>query len=134
MSFDCVWRETPNSAQDDGGRLTGANAGVLRCASEWQSLRGIPMFDAVVLRRTWGTRICCLDMWLGALAQVLEEDVADGGGGDGNGEILEREDVVQRDGEGLARAVSAVEFAHQEVGVEEEDDEGNLDHRPAKVS
>jgi len=73
------------------------------------------------------------DAGLGAFAQMLEDDVADGRGDDGDGEILDGEDVVEGDGEGLASAVGAVEFAHEEVGIEEEDDERDLDDRSADV-
>src|ERR1039457_5628447 len=66
-------------------------------------------------------------------AQVFEDDVADGCGDDGDGEVLDGEDVGEGDGEGLAEAVDAVELAHQQVGIEEEDDERNLDHRTADV-
>src|ERR1017187_8413104 len=69
----------------------------------------------------------------GLFAQVLECDVADGCGDDGDGEVLDSEDVVEGDGEGLAGAVDTVELAHEQVGIEEEDDERNLDHRTADV-
>jgi len=62
------------------------------------------------------------------LAEVFEDDVADDGGEDGDGEVLAGDDVVQGEGEGLASAVGAVELSHEEVGVEEEDDEGDLNH------
>src|ERR1039457_61945 len=70
---------------------------------------------------------------LGFSAQVFEDDVADGCGDDGDGEVLDSEDVVEGDGEGLAGAVDTVELAHEQVGIEEEDDERNLDHRTADV-
>src|ERR1017187_7758624 len=73
----------------------------------------------------------CEDSGLGLFAQILECDVADGGGDDGDGEVLDGEDVFEGDGEGLAGAVDAVELAHEQVGKEEEDDERNLDHRTA---
>ena len=60
-------------------------------------------------------------------AEELEDNVADEGGEDGDGEVGEGEDVGQGEGEGLAVAGGAVELAHEEVGVEEEDDEGDLD-------
>src|ERR1039457_5109584 len=66
-------------------------------------------------------------------AQVFEDDVADGCGDDGDGEVLDGEDVVEGDGEGLAGAVDAVELAHQQVGIEEEDDERDLDDGAADV-
>jgi hypothetical protein len=88
------------------------------------------MVDAVMLRRTWGTRLSGVS---GALAEVFEDYVADGGGDDGDGEICDGEDVVQGDGEGFPVAAGAVEFAHEQVGVEEEDDERDLDDRAADV-
>jgi len=60
---------------------------------------------------------------------VLEDEVGDGGGEDGDGEVGDGEDVGEGDGEGFAVAIGTVELAHQEVGVEEEDDEGDLDER-----
>jgi len=72
-------------------------------------------------------------MGLELLAEVLEDDVADGGRNDGDGEVLDREDVNQGDGEPLTWATGAVELAHQEVGVEEEDDESDLEQRTQDV-
>src|ERR1039458_1066841 len=69
----------------------------------------------------------------GFFAQVLECDVADGCGDDGDGEVLDSEDVVEGDGEGLAGAVDTVELAHEQVGIEEEDDERDLDDGAADV-
>ena len=40
---------------------------------------------------------------------------------------------MQRDGEAFALAVGMVEFAHQEVGIEEEDDERDFDDRATDV-
>ena len=40
---------------------------------------------------------------------------------------------MEGDGEGLSPAVDAVEFAHQQVGVEEEDDERDFDGGAAEV-
>ena len=68
---------------------------------------------------------------LGFLAEVFEDDVADRCGDDRDGEVLDGEDVGEGDSEGFAGAVGAVEFAHEEVGVEEEDDERDLDDRVA---
>ena len=70
---------------------------------------------------------------LGLLAQVFEDDVADGCGHDGDGEVLDGEDVGEGDSEGLAGAVGVVELAHQQVGIEEKDDERDFDHRAADV-
>ena len=67
-------------------------------------------------------------------AEALEYDVADGGCDDGDGKIPDGEDVVKGDGEGFTGAVGTVELAHQEVGVEEEDDECNLDERAQDVA
>ena len=68
---------------------------------------------------------------LGASAEVFEDDVADGGGNDGDGEVLDGEDVIEGDGEGFAGSVGVVELAHEEVGIKEEDDERDLDDRAA---
>ena len=64
---------------------------------------------------------------------MLEDDVADGGRDDGDGKVLDREDVNQGDGEPLTWAIGAVKLAHQEVGVEEKDDENDLDQRAQDV-
>jgi hypothetical protein len=77
-----------------------------------------------------GCAVACLELF----AQALEEDVADGGRNDGDGKVLDREDVNQGDGEPLTWAIGAVELAHQEVGVEEEDDESDLDQRAQDVA
>ena len=53
--------------------------------------------------------------------------MADDGGEECNGEVGWGEDVAEGEGEGFAAARGAVELSHEEVGVEEEDDECNLD-------
>ena len=68
------------------------------------------------------------------LAQGLEDDVADDGGEERDGEVAEREDVDESDGERFALASRAVELAHQQIRVEEEDDESDLDQRAQDVS
>lgn len=68
-------------------------------------------------------------MGLELLAEGFEDKVADGGGEEADGEVAEGQDVVEREGKGLAGAVGVGEFAHEEVGVEEEEDEGDLDDR-----
>ena len=70
--------------------------------------------------REWG---------LEAFAQVFEDDIAGDGGDEGDGEVGKGEDVVEGVGEGLGVGVGAGELAHEEVRVEEEDDEGDLDDR-----
>ena len=67
-------------------------------------------------------------------AQGLEDEVGDGGGEDGDGEVGDGEDVAEGDGEGFSVAGGAVELSHEEVGVEEEDDEGDLDERAQDVA
>jgi len=73
-------------------------------------------------------------MGLELFAEVLKDDVADGGGDDGNCEVPDGEDVVEGDGEGFTAATGAVELSHEEVGVEEEDDESDLDERAQGVA
>ena len=73
----------------------------------------------------------CAESGLGFLAEVFEDDVADRCGDDRDGEVLDGEDVGEGDGESFAGAIGAVEFAHEEVGVEEEDDERDFDDRMA---
>ena len=65
---------------------------------------------------------------------MLEDEVSDGGRKDGDGEVPYGEDVEEGDGEGFSTAIGAVELAHKEVGVEEEDDERNLDERTQDVA
>jgi hypothetical protein len=60
-------------------------------------------------------------------AEELEGGVADEGGEEGDDEVGVGEDVGEGGGEGFAGGGGAVELAHEEVGVEEEDDEGDLD-------
>ena len=67
-------------------------------------------------------------------AEVLEDDVADQGGEDGDGEVGGGEDVAQGEGEGLAAACRAAKLSHEEVGVEEKDDEADLDERAQDVA
>jgi len=71
------------------------------------------------------------DAGLEFFAEEFEEEVADERGDDGDGEVGEGEDVVEGEGEGFAVAGGAVEFSHEEIGVEEEDDEGDLYHGAA---
>ena len=48
--------------------------------------------------------------------------------------LVRREDVVHGKGERFALAVGGGELAHEQVGIEEEDDERDLDHRsPERV-
>ena len=65
---------------------------------------------------------------------MFEDDVADGGRDDGDGEVLDGEDVNHGDRKPLTWAIGAVELAHQEVGVEEEDNESDLDQRAQDVA
>ena len=59
-------------------------------------------------------------------AHGFEDDVADEGAEEGYGEVGWGDDVREGVGEG-AGVGGAGELAHEEVGVEEEDDEGHLD-------
>ena len=60
---------------------------------------------------------------------MLNDDIADRGGHDGDGKILDRKDVVQCEQNAFAWPVGAIELTHQQVGVEQEDDERDLDDR-----
>jgi hypothetical protein len=77
----------------------------------------------------WHEDSAAVPKQLELLAEELEDEVACEGGEDSNGEVGEGEDVLKGEGEGLAGSGVAVELAHQEVGVEEEDDEGYFDER-----
>jgi hypothetical protein len=74
-----------------------------------------------------GRAVGCWVADLEAAAEEFEDEVADDCGEDCDGEVGEGEDVGEGNGEGFALACGAVEFAHEEVGVEEEDDECDLD-------
>jgi hypothetical protein len=65
-------------------------------------------------------------------AQEFEYEIADECGEQADGEVLRGKDIAQREGQGFTSAVGGVKFAHQEIGVEEEEDEGDLYHRPEK--
>jgi len=65
---------------------------------------------------------------------VLEDEVGDSGGEDSDGKVGDGEDVAEGDGEGLAAAIGAAELSHEEVGVEEEDDEADFDERAQDVA
>ena len=63
------------------------------------------------------------------LAEMVKDDVGDQSGNYGDTEIRGGENIVQGEGEGFAGAVGASEFAHQEIGIEEEDDEADFNDR-----
>ena len=73
-----------------------------------------------MLRVGWAFR-------LKLLAEELENHVADEGGDVRNDEVWDRQDVVDREPESTTGAIGASELAHQEIRVEEEDDEPDLD-------
>ena len=66
------------------------------------------------------------------LAEKLKDNVADEAGDDGNHEICSRENIVECEGQGLSVSVRVSEFAHQEIGVEKEDDEADFNDGPPK--
>jgi len=66
------------------------------------------------------------------LSQMFKHDVADEGRNERNNEIRLRQDVVEGVRQRLALTVGDGEFAHEKVGIEEEDDECNLNHRAQK--
>jgi hypothetical protein len=67
-------------------------------------------------------------MWgLEFFAEELEGGVAEEGGEEGDEEVGGGEDVGEGGGERFVGGGGAGELAHEEVGVEEEDDEGDLD-------
>ena len=66
-------------------------------------------------------------MGLETFAEVFEDDVADDGGDEADGEVGGGEDVGEGEWRGFAGGVGTVELAHEQVGVEEEDDEADLD-------
>jgi hypothetical protein len=62
-------------------------------------------------------------------AEVFDDYETDQPGQDGDCEVREGENVVDCECEGLALTVCASEFSHQEIGIEEEDDKADFDHR-----
>ena len=62
-------------------------------------------------------------------AEEFDDEVADEGSGEADGEVGGGEDVVQCRAERFVLTASPVELAHKEVGVEEEDDEADLNQR-----
>ncbi len=67
-------------------------------------------------------------------AQKFEEDVADDGGDDGDFKIGGGTDIAQGpDQATLPPGAGAFEFSHEEIGIEEEEDEGNFDHRSQDI-
>jgi len=67
---------------------------------------------------------------LDLLAQVLENYVADERGDEGDYEVGGGEDVVKSEGHAFAAGVGGGKLAHQQVGIEQEDDECDLDYGP----
>lgn len=62
---------------------------------------------------------------------MFEDDVTDRRGGDPDHEILPGEDISECEGKAFALTIGAGELTHQQVGIEEEQDEGDLDGRPS---
>jgi len=67
---------------------------------------------------------------LNSLSEVLKNEVADHSGDGGNSEIRGGEDIPNSESESLFVAICMLEFAHQQIGIEQEDDETNLNQRP----
>jgi hypothetical protein len=61
---------------------------------------------------------------------MFKDDVANESGDERNDEIRQGQDVVEGVSQGLAATAGDGEFAHQEIGIEEKNDESNLDDRP----
>jgi uncharacterized protein YheU (UPF0270 family) len=71
-------------------------------------------------------------MELEALSHLIERHVTDEGGHHGDDEIIRREDVSQRLQErSVSQAMAQIILAHQEVRIEEKDDESHLQQRSA---
>jgi hypothetical protein len=60
-------------------------------------------------------------------AEELEDKVTDQSGGEPDDEVDGGKDIVQSDGEGFAPSGGAIELSHEQIGIEEEDDEDDLD-------
>jgi len=62
--------------------------------------------------------------------QGFEDEVSDQGGNNGNQKICASKNVDQGESQSLSSSIGSVEFTHQEIRIEEEDDERNLYGRP----
>jgi hypothetical protein len=60
-------------------------------------------------------------------AEEFEDHVANAGADHADEEIVGSDHVVKGDGEGLALPIGSSELAHEEIGIEEKDDECNFD-------
>lgn len=68
-------------------------------------------------------------MKLELLAEIFDDYETDQPGQDGDCKVREGENIVDRECEGLSLSIRASEFSHQEIGIEEEDDEAYFDRR-----
>jgi hypothetical protein len=113
-----------------GGPSTRSLRDLARDDAPWRGVDSIPPKRSLDGRPAPATDIsgCCLEFF----AEELDDEVADEGGGESDGEVGGGEDIIECGAEGLALACGPVEFAHEEVGVEEEDDEADLNQSAQK--
>jgi hypothetical protein len=64
------------------------------------------------------------------LAQLLEHYVPNECGDEGDYEVGGSEDVVESEGHAFAVGVGGSELAHQQIGIEQEDNENDLNYGP----
>jgi len=69
-------------------------------------------------------------MGLELFAQVLEHYVADERGDQGDYQVGDGEDVLEGEGHGFAVGVGGGELTHQQIGIEQEDNERDFDDGP----
>ena len=65
-----------------------------------------------------------------SLAQGFKKEVSDQGGHNGYQKVRAGKNIVQGERQSPSSSVGSVEFTHQEIRIEEQDDERNLDDRP----
>jgi hypothetical protein len=74
-------------------------------------------------------RIHAAQLGLKLLSEIFEDDISQQAGNDGDRKIRDRENILDRKGQRFPVSIYARELAHQEVGIEQEDYEGDLNDR-----
>jgi hypothetical protein len=67
---------------------------------------------------------------LDLLSKKLDNDVTNQSGNDSDGEICGGEDISDAESQAFSLTICKSKFPHEKVGIEQEDYEANLDHRP----
>ncbi len=64
------------------------------------------------------------------LTKTFKDDKSNPGRYEGYSEVPQRENVCESEGPSLSASTADGEFSHQQIGIEEKNDEGYLDKRP----